>query len=209
MTGLKDCAEKTTSNEAIVRAAVIAFGFVFIHPFEDGNGRIHRYLVHDVLAHDQVVPEGVIIPVSAHMLNHIKSYDQVLEAYSRPLMQRAKFTIDENGSLTLTEPQKVEGYFRYPDLTIQCIYLMETIHASLEEDIPKEMLFLLRYDEAKHELQEIVDMPDKAVNMMLIFLHQNHGIFPNGRRKDFEKLTDKEILSMQDAYRRIFETEKT
>jgi Fic family protein len=34
----------------VVAAAMIAFGFVFIHPFEDGNGRIHRYLIHHLLA---------------------------------------------------------------------------------------------------------------------------------------------------------------
>ncbi len=32
--------------DAVVTAASIAFGFVFIHPFVDGNGRIHRYLIH-------------------------------------------------------------------------------------------------------------------------------------------------------------------
>ena len=33
----------------VLTAALIAFGFVFIHPFEDGNGRLHRYLLHHVL----------------------------------------------------------------------------------------------------------------------------------------------------------------
>ncbi|WP_436245878.1 Fic family protein [Mesorhizobium amorphae] len=36
--------------DAVVAAAIFAFGFVYIHPFEDGNGRIHRYLIHHVLA---------------------------------------------------------------------------------------------------------------------------------------------------------------
>jgi len=27
----------------IVHAAVIGYAFVFLHPFEDGNGRIHRF----------------------------------------------------------------------------------------------------------------------------------------------------------------------
>jgi Fic family protein len=34
----------------VLTAAIIAFGFVFIHPFEDGNGRMHRYLIHHLLA---------------------------------------------------------------------------------------------------------------------------------------------------------------
>ena len=29
--------------DAVIAAAVLAFGFVYVHPFVDGNGRIHRY----------------------------------------------------------------------------------------------------------------------------------------------------------------------
>ena len=36
--------------DPVIAAAILAFGFVYIHPFEDGNGRIHRYLIHHVLA---------------------------------------------------------------------------------------------------------------------------------------------------------------
>jgi Fic family protein len=38
MAGLIDCATKTEGIHPVVRAALISFGFVFIHPFEDGNG---------------------------------------------------------------------------------------------------------------------------------------------------------------------------
>ena len=34
----------------VLTATKIAFGFVFIHPFSDGNGRIHRHLIHHILA---------------------------------------------------------------------------------------------------------------------------------------------------------------
>ena len=34
---------------ALARAAAIAFGFVYLHPMSDGNGRIHRFLINDTL----------------------------------------------------------------------------------------------------------------------------------------------------------------
>src|SRR6202000_1536551 len=74
MEGLVTMASKSSGNHAGIRAALISFGFVFIHPFDDGNGRIHRFLIHDVLVQDKMVPHGLIIPVSAHMLNHIRAY---------------------------------------------------------------------------------------------------------------------------------------
>jgi Fic family protein len=205
MTGLQYAAEKTAGTEAIVRAALFAFSFVFIHPFEDGNGRLHRFIIHDILVHDGVVPEGVIIPVSANMLNNIKAYDQILETYSKPLMQRIKYSMSEEGEVTITNADEVQGYYRYPDLTLQATYLAEIIHTILKEDMPNELLFLLRYDQAKKEIQNIVDMPDRDINMMLNFLYQNKGVFPKRRREHFSKLTDEEIESMQYTYRKVYE----
>ena len=94
-----------------------------------------------------------------------------------------------------------------PDLTEHCVYLIRTIHATLEEDMPEELIFLQRYDEVKKELQRIVDMPDKDINLMIIFLHQNKGIFPKRRREQFAKLTDEEIQGIQMAYRTVYELE--
>jgi len=205
MMGLHEATLKTQGIYPEIRAALIAFGFVFIHPFEDGNGRLHRFLIHDILVHDGIVPQGLIIPVSAHMLNNIKDYDDILEKYSKPLMQRVTYDKQNNGEIKVINENEVEGYFRYPDLTDHCVYLISTIHATLSEDMPDELLFIQRYDEAKKELQHIVDMPDKLINMMLTFLHQNKGVFPKRRREYFNKLTDEEIQKMQKAYRAVYE----
>jgi len=205
MDGLNETAVKSGRAGATIRAAIISFGFVFIHPFEDGNGRIHRFLIHDVLVHDQVVPRGMIVPVSAHMLNNIADYDRALEKYSKPLMQRIRYNKDKNEELVITNTDEVEGYFRYPDLTDQCIYLIRTILSTIEQDMPGELLFIHRYDEAKKALQKIVDMPDRKIDSMLVFLHQNHGTFPKRRREQFQELTDVEIEWMQKTYREVFE----
>jgi hypothetical protein len=205
MNGLHETAIKTQGIYPEIRATLISFGFVFIHPFEDGNGRLHRFLIHDVLVQDGIVPQGLIIPVSAHMLNHIKEYDDILEKYSRPLMQRIKYDKNNNGEILVTNADAIEGYFRYPDLTPHCIYLINTIHATIKEDMPKEMLFIQRYDEAKKEIQHIVDMPDKLINLMLAFLHQNRGVFPKRRRDFFKELTEDEIQKMEVAYKKVYE----
>ncbi|MDP2794557.1 MAG: Fic family protein [Sulfurisoma sp.] len=86
MAGLTQVAERSLGLPALVQAAAMAFGFVFIHPFEDGNGRLHRFLIHDLLHREGFVAPGVMLPVSATMLRHMPEYDAVLERYSRPLM---------------------------------------------------------------------------------------------------------------------------
>lgn len=204
MKGLKKIPGTTQSTPAMIRAALVAFGFVFIHPFEDGNGRLHRFLIHDMLVRDGLVTDGLIIPVSAHLLNHIKEYDQTLENFSKPLMSMIKYSKNDKGEITVDNSEEIEGYFRFPDLTDQSTFLARTIEATLTEDMPEELLFIQRYDELKAEIQNIVDMPDKAINNMIIFLHQNKGSFPKRRRNDFAKLSDQEIEDMENVYKAIF-----
>lgn len=73
--------------------------------------------------------------------------------------------------------------------------------------MPNELVLIQRYNEVKKALQHIVDMPDKDINLMITFLHQNNGVFPKRRREHFIKLTDDEIVKMQTAFRKIFELE--
>lgn len=73
--------------DAVIAAAVLAFGFVYVHPFVDGNGRLHRYLIHHVLAERGYNPASLVFPVSAAILERIDEYRAVLEDYSKRLMQ--------------------------------------------------------------------------------------------------------------------------
>ena len=76
----------TSELHPVIIAAAISFGFVFVHPFDDGNGRIHRFLIHNILAKAGFTPPGLIFPVSATMLRKIKDYDETLGIFSKPLM---------------------------------------------------------------------------------------------------------------------------
>lgn len=204
MKGLSDTAIKSDGVHPIVKAVAVAFGFVFIHPFEDGNGRIHRFLIHDILSRDNFVPAGMIIPVSAHMVNNMKLYDDALEAYSGYLLKIIKYSKNEKQELLVLNPDEVEGYYRYPDLTIQTEYLCKVIEASVSNDLPKELFFLQNYDEAKELMKQKIDMPDKLIDSFIRFTHQNNGIFPKRRRKHFSMLEDDEIESLQAIFQNVF-----
>lgn len=76
---------RQSNVDAVISAAVIAFGFVFIHPFEDGNGCIHRYLLHNSFAEHGFVPKGMVFPFSAVILEHMTEYKKS----SRPIQTHA------------------------------------------------------------------------------------------------------------------------
>jgi hypothetical protein len=204
MKGLITTEEKTIGSPEVVRAAIIAFGFVFIHPFLDGNGRIHRFLIHDMLTRDGLAEQGFIIPVSANMVQNMAEYDRILERYSKPLMQRVRFTILASGDLNIENADEVSPYFRYPDLTMQCEYLAKTIFSTIQEDLVEELYFLERYDELKKELQLLIDMPDKRLSNVIMYLHQNKGVFPNRRKKLFDEITEAEYEAIENIYSEIF-----
>jgi Fic family protein len=82
MTGLLGANERMRRDgiNLVLQAAATAFGFVYVHPLEDGNGRLHRCLIHHVLAERKFTPAGMVFPVSSVMLDRIDDYRATLEA---------------------------------------------------------------------------------------------------------------------------------
>ncbi len=187
----------------VVHAASIAYGFVFLHPFEDGNGRIHRLLIHNVLARRGFTPDGIMFPVSASMLKNPAEYNASLEAFSRPLMPLIEYSLDEQGRMTVEND--TARWYAYIDMTPQAESLFQFIERTIDTELAEELSFLAKYDETKRALQEIVDMPDRQIDLFIRFCLQNNGRLSAGRRNDhFDFLTNDEIdrmeLALQAAY---------
>jgi hypothetical protein len=191
--------------DAVIAAAVLAFGFVYIHPFEDGNGRIHRYLIHHVLAERGFNPPGVVFPVSAAILERIDEYRAVLESYSGRLLPL--ITWEPTDSFNIRVLNDTGDFYRFFDATPQAEFLYACVQKTIEEDLPHETDFLRRYDEFRGEIEAFLDMPERTVDMLFRFLHQNEGrLSRRAREKEFNALTDTETKQIEAIYGTIFGT---
>jgi len=182
---------------------VLAFGFVYVHPFEDGNGRIHRYLIHHVLAQRGYNPAGVVFPVSAAILERIDEYKRVLEDYSRRLLPLIRWEPTADGNLRILND--TADYYRFFDATAHAEFLYGCVQRTIDQDLPRETEFLRRYDRFREQMQNIVDMPDNTVDLLFRFLQQNNGsLSRRARENEFAQLTEDEASSAEAAYAAAF-----
>ena len=189
--------------DAVLAATMIAFGFVFVHPFEDGNGRIHRYLIHHILAEKKFAQQGIIFPVSASILDRITDYRRVLEAYSQPLLDFIEWRSTPQHNVEVLN--ETADYYRYFNVTKQAEFLYECVEDTIVNIIPNELKYLRNYDEMKSYLEDRFEMPDRTVALLVRFLDQNDGqLSKRARSKEFNALTEKEVTEIEDRYNTIF-----
>ena len=176
-------------------AACAAFGFVYLHPFEDGNGRLHRFLIHQILAQAGYTPEGLIFPVSAVIQRRMKDYEAVLDTVSRLVNPSVKFELDAANRMTVQNT--TVDLYRYPDLTRHTEFLYECIAETLDKDWPEELNFLRQFDGACQDVRAVVELPDNRLRLLVKLLLQNHGQLSQAKRPLFPELTNEELLRME------------
>ena len=205
MNGMFYVYKRMMSSEVhpVVVAAAISFGFVFMHPFDDGNGRIHRFLIHNILAKRRFTPEGFIFPISATMLRKIKEYDKMLEHFSEPLLPLLDYELDSDGRMEVKNETAV--HYKYIDMTAIAERLFDFIQDTIENELVSELDFILDYDKAKLAIRDIVDMPDRLIDLFIRLCIENNGRLSMKKRKTkFEQLTDKEVARMEACVRNAF-----
>jgi Fic family protein len=185
--------------DPICAATLAGFGFVFIHPFEDGNGRIHRFLIHHSLAKLKFAPPGTLFPVSAAMLRDPKAYDAALTAFSGKIMPRIEYEMDDQQRLTVLN--STDKLYRYYDATPQAEYLYDAVAETIRKDLREEIEFLEVFDRVMVAVQKIVDMPNARASLLIRLMLQNHGTLSRNKRRQFAELHDDEVLRIEEAVR--------
>jgi hypothetical protein len=189
--------------DPVLEAAATAFGFVYVHPFQDGNGRMHRCLIHHVLAERKFTPPGMVFPVSSVMLDRIDVYRSTLQAHSGPLMPSIEWRTTPERNVEVLNP--TADLYRYYDCTEEAGFLYACVRRTVEQDLPREIDYLRRHDEALRRIMDMVEMPDRVAANLILFIRQNHGVLSKRRREgEFNKLRDDEVASIEGIVNEAF-----
>lgn len=205
MDGLIAFADRATKGamDPVVAAACLAFGFVYIHPYVDGNGRLHRWLIHHALAAAAYSPPGLVFPVSAAILRDIGSYRTVLESYSSSLLPFIEWRSTVTGNVEVLNETAL--FYRYFDATKHATFLYKCVEQTVIHDLPQEVWFLQAFDAFAEGIQQIIDMPMANLELLQKFLEQNDGrLSQRARAREFAALTEDETTRIEALYEDAF-----
>lgn len=189
--------------DPVLKATAIAFGFVYVHPFQDGNGRMHRCLIHHVLAERKFTPPGMVFPVSSVMLDRIDDYRTTLQAHSGPLMPFIDWRPTPERNVEVLND--TADLYRYFDCTEAAEFLYACVRRTVEQDLPREIDYLRRHDEAIRRIMNAVEMPDRVAENLVMFIRQNNGSLSKKRRDgEFSKLRDDEVILIEGIVKEAF-----
>lgn len=201
MAGLRAVDERTAGSAPLVRAAVLSFGFVYIHPLADGNGRVSRFLINDVLRRDGAVPAPFILPVSATITSssiNRRGYDQILETISRQLMKRYaddwSFGKPQGYEDGVESNLRFESYedalhtWRYPDFTAHAEYLAAVVQETIDTEMRQEAAQIRTLRTVREAVKGVLDGPDPDIDRIIRAIRTNGGSVSNKLRKEFPAL---------------------
>ena len=135
--------------------------------------------------------------------SRIDDYRIALEDYSTRLLPSIDWQSTATGNIRVLND--TGDFYRFFDATPQTEFLYGCVQRTIEHDLPEETEFLRRYDTFRKQLNLVVDMPDRVLDLLFRFLHQNKGTLSGrSREKEFTALTDDEVDRIEAIYREVF-----
>jgi Fic family protein len=192
-----------STYDAVLAAATIAFGFVFIHPLTDGNGRIHRYIIHHILAAKNYVKRDLIFPISSAILDKIGLYQEILEDFTAPKLEWIEWKPCPKNNVEILN--ETIDLYRYGDLTKQAEFLYECVEDTIKRIIPEELEYLRKYDLMTEIINRKIALPNTKVDLLIKLLNQNNGKLSKVKQeKYFDELTIDQIEVIENDYKEIY-----
>jgi len=192
---------------SLIHAAIVSFAEVYIHPFTDGNGRIHRYLIHDVMRqreHDH----RFVIPISAAILRNTSKYDEVLESISVPLLAMLDYHFDNDRRLVIDND--IDYVYRYPDFTRHVCFVYEMMNTAISEELVQEIVLLQVFDTIKEVINRLVDVPNHKLDTLVSIVISGGGKVSRSKHRLFgAHLDDSQIADIESLATALIERMKS
>lgn len=184
----------SNSREALLKSLMVSFGFVFNHPFLDGNGRISRFLIHHGLCRAGLVKEGLILPISVAFQQHEGEYLNSLESVSAAIRKLWKVNEVTDRDIDATLMASGDPY-RYWDGTLIAQFGLRMAHYALDHTLVEEVKYLERFDCALARINNQYDISNKDAMSLIRMIVSEEGRLSMRRRKQFSLVVTAEVLN--------------
>ena len=146
----------------------------------------------------------MVFPVSSVMLDRIDEYRTTLQNHSSPLMDYIEWRPTPERNVDVLND--TADLYRYFDCTQAAEFLYACVQRTVEQDLPREIDYLRRHDEAMARIREMIEMPDRLVQNLILFIRQNDGTLSRRKReKEFSALTDEEVRDLESIVQDAFD----
>lgn len=180
--------------DPLVAASLISFGFVFAHPFMDGNGRLSRFLFHHTLCNMGALDNGMLLPVSIAMKRNEREYLDALQSFSKQARALWDVTWIDEGNY-LFDFKGHESIYRYWDATNCVEFSLKMAKEALEIDLKEEAKLLHRYDTIVKKIDDEFDVRNSDLSFLVAHCLQNNGHISNNRRKKYADRVQEEVFA--------------
>lgn len=146
----------------------------------------------------------MVFPVSAVMLDKIDKYRDILRAHSGALMHFIEWRPTPERNVEVLND--TADLYRYFDCTEAAEFLYACVERTVEQDLPREIDYLRRHDEAMGRIMNTVEMPDRMADNLVRYIRLNQGRLGRKRREsEFAKLTEEEVASLEGIVNEVFD----
>lgn len=184
--------------DPIVRASIASFGFVYLHPFMDGNGRLSRFLFHHSLCLSGRLDQGHLLPVSAAMKEHESQYLQVLKEFSAPSRDLWQVMGSVEDSFDF-EFQGSSAVYRYWDATSCVEFGFEMAKQALDVHLKQQVQYLENFDAIYRVVNDTYDVRQPVLNALISSAMESRGVVSQNKRKRFRDEVPEEAFALIEA----------
>lgn len=202
--------------DPILAASAVSSFFILAHPFNDGNGRISRFLLQDICIKRGYSYNNIILPVSEVLAEGgteaRRQYIQSLADITGPMMKEIDFTFEEKniGGRFVKEPKIIKcdsRIYAYPDITGFCESIYNFIKQAAEQYLPETLLRSQIEKDVSLELEASapeINIGVKRLSGFIGFCINNGGRLSNNKKRQFRDIPTETVDKLEGIVNKIY-----